>query len=94
MNDTIYNFNEWRIQRAYLKENVLVSTIHALELKKSTFDALELGHPRLKTCAHELDNSRWGAVDLDTSKYKNGWKNQVGIREFQLEVWMDESSWN
>ena len=68
--------------------------ICVVELDNSTISTLELDYLRLRTCAHELDNSRWGAVELDNSKYKNGWKNKVGIRQFQLEDWMDKSSWD
>ena len=68
-------------------------TIWALELDNSTFSALELDHSRVRTCAHELDSSQWGALELVCSKYKNGWNNQVGINQFQLDEGMDEKSW-
>ena len=32
------------------------------------FTALELDRSTLRTCARELDDSRWGALELDYSK--------------------------
>jgi len=37
------------------------------KLESSIFSALELDHSKLITCVQELDNSRWGALELNYS---------------------------